>query len=169
MTRLCLAAAAAAFVSAPALAGAQDLTLSIDRTTGDVTWETAVTGIAGFQLDSNSGSLVPANFPYFLGDANSGLYSFSGMDTFVVISDTASSMSGGDFTGMGQVILGETVVGMYDVSGFASDADILGDLTLTYDDPTTGMVLAGAINVVPEPSSLGLLGVAGLALVRRRK
>ncbi|MEM1011894.1 MAG: PEP-CTERM sorting domain-containing protein [Planctomycetota bacterium] len=158
-------AAAVAAVAVPSLASAQDFSFIVDPATGGVTLESSVP-FAGFTFTSDSDALLPDNLPFAGGNPGSGLILLD-PNTFTVLSvlsSLPSDISGGTTgaaVGAGVYDLGSIV----DIAALSDGPDA--GLALTYLTDTNE-VQPGVV-VIPEPATAGLMGIASLGLLRRRR
>ena len=125
------------------------LTLQVDVGSGVMKLMANNALVTGYEIDSVSKSLVPANWTP-LSATNSNF--FGGSD--------ATSVSEAAF--IPQSLNGSTDLGkLFKVDGSQ-------DLAFFYLDPT-GAVVNSTVTYVPEPTSLGLLALGTMALVARRR
>ncbi|MEM9882576.1 MAG: PEP-CTERM sorting domain-containing protein [Planctomycetota bacterium] len=125
-----------------------ELELQVDVTTGEMTLIGANTFSSGFQIISQAGSLIPD------GDGDASPFD-------LYLANSTSLASAGSFAGT--LIDGETMLGLgFEIGGTE-------DLVFTYG--IAGIVgdLNGTVTYIPEPASLGLIGVVGVLLTGRRR
>lgn len=166
--------AAAAAVSLPALASAQTFTLTIDPATG----EAVLAGdaiISGIEIISAGNALLPDNAPIqtvfgqdflILGTPPGG----GEPEALTLLANTTERLAGGntgeaaDLPSVSPTSLGEII----NVSLLGSGDAILADLSFSVglDDNTE---VDGTVTLIPEPTTLSLAALGGVALLRRRR
>jgi hypothetical protein len=133
-------------------AGAEDdgqISVIYDAATGTVTLESDIGDINSLSITSDAGLLIGANVNVPAGaaaapnDAN-----------------TVGWISFGPTAGDGYVVGDVLAAGL-------DEATLLGDLTIEWN--ASGAAGTGDLIYVPEPATMSLLGLGGLALLRRRR
>lgn len=157
--------------ASPAAVAAGTLEMDVDRATGDVKIVGGGVTIAAIELDSASGALMA--------DKRNPMFVQRNLSKWTVAGDTANQI--GDYVGDATAQFGQpyTLAAGASVDwGNVLPANLgdLSGLTFSYNqvlDTTTGQTVTvpGVIvfTGVPEPTSLGLIGVAALGLRRRRR
>ncbi len=148
-------------------AGAQaGLNLEVNVESGEVTMindANEVVPLFGYSILSESGSLDPDGWEPT--DSNMDAFVYFG-SVLGVVSETSYDLtelavSPIDFPGLGSFSLGMA----YDPAVKAEDLDF----QYTFGELGDAEQLAGAVGYVPEPMTMSVLGLGGLALLRRRR
>ncbi|MEM7807678.1 MAG: PEP-CTERM sorting domain-containing protein [Planctomycetota bacterium] len=155
-------AAAVAAVAIPSLASAQDFEFVYDPSDGTVVVDANGFSIGGFTLNSASGALDPTGLPNGGGDI---LLSFSPIVVLSALTETADTISFGSLTAD---ITPELFDG-FELGAIITPGTELSDLSLTAIDTTGLGSVPAAVVLVPEPATAGLMGIASLGLLRRRR
>ena len=147
--------------SSSTLLPASDVQLVVNTVTGDVQLVTTVSGglpIADYEIDSAGGSLVPAN-----------LHSISSVDSsFFIFDNKTTQLSEGSFSTY-TLNTSFNLGNIFNVNGPRDLTFMWGDTNSNTYGPTGTVV---DYTAVPEPGSLALVGLGGLALLtlgRKRK
>ncbi len=161
-------AAAVAAIALPSLAAAQEFNFEIDPSTGDV----VVSGqgvINGFTFTSDNAALQPGELPNLFGGVP--ISTSEGDFLLAAIVNNQSELTLGanpGSLGPNLAIEGFSFAGFIDTS--------LIDTSLSAEDQFSLSVLdinetsiAGTVTFVPEPASAGLMGIAALGMLRRRR
>ena len=123
--------------------------LHVDVVTGEMQLVGNAATLSGYSITSAAGSLVPD------GDGAAAPFQF-------YLSNLAGDISAASL-GAGVLVDGELALDAeYDTSGPM-------DLTFSYGLDGQGGSLSGDVIVVPEPTCMALLGLGGLAVLRRRR
>ncbi len=174
-----LLAAAIAAVALPSFASAQDssdFSFIIDAATGEVVFDVSAP-VAGFELVSASGALLPANAPFAGGNPASGLLlvdpgTFTVFSFLSSIDDNFNFAAGNTGAALQPGVLdGFNLGNIVDVSAYADLGLITSDLSATFiaaDNTPFENVVLTFINV-PEPATAGVLGMVALGMLRRRR
>ena len=164
---LLIASSAAVFVSAlgsAAVAAGPDLAeIIVDTATGNIRLVGNATDpaeVSGYDIVSTDNALIPANWVSL---AQQGVAGF-GENARLALGVSEASL---------------TTVATVDATGFNLGnffnpaVGSINNLSFTYTDENSnvieGAVTPAATAPLPEPASLGLLGLGGLALLRRRR
>ncbi|MEM7808530.1 MAG: PEP-CTERM sorting domain-containing protein [Planctomycetota bacterium] len=156
-----------------ASATAVPLQFAIDPVTG----RTVIEGearFAGFTLESTGGNLRPENIPYVAGSAQTGIM-FLDEERFIIVSvfsntsfDISAGNSGNPAPGFAADGEGYEISNLVDVSAYATTGDLIDDLSVTWLTDFNTVEVAPVV-LIPEPSTLASVGLAGTALLRRRR
>jgi hypothetical protein len=122
-----------------------EVELTVDIITGQMTLNTfgASVNLNGYSIRSASGSLIPD------GDNNASPFAF-------YLSNTANDVTAGN-------------LGLIAVTDLALDAQYGSTQDLVFEYGTSAGAIAGEVNYVPEPATVGLLAFGGIAALLRRR
>ncbi len=154
----------------------QETVVTVEVTTG--TAGVGVYALAGSVVPSQAGVLgnvgtlafdgaylASSSFPYAIGSAaNGGVAGFGSVRTGVTNADNWADLQWKPFATYTVAGLAEGVVGLSFVEG-----SFAGWMPLDSSYGGLGTVTGATINVVPEPATMALLALGGLAIIRRRK